>query len=194
MSNASRSTATRSNYWGIPIARAIPALIVGLVATFVPDHSGHIGLLLFGTFAVSSGLLTGILSFRELEPGTTRTLFLVHGAVAVITGAIALALPSFGLALFLYLVSVYAAVTAFVEIFCGIREGGVREPGRARDWVIGGIFQGILALIFVFLPAHDVVAVGIFGAYGIVTGVFLVIAGLSLRWGTAQPERIETAP
>jgi uncharacterized membrane protein HdeD (DUF308 family) len=61
---ADRSSALRSPYWGVPVARAIPALIVGLVLTFMPNHSSQIGLFAFGAFSLVSGVLIATLSSR----------------------------------------------------------------------------------------------------------------------------------
>jgi uncharacterized membrane protein HdeD (DUF308 family) len=173
----------QSPYWGVPIARAIPAIVVALIVTFTPNHSSVVGLLVFGTFALASGFITGILSWRTLPAGTSRTLLVTQSIVAVVCGVLALALQSFGLGFLLYLVSVFAAITGIIELVAGLRAKG---EAPAKDWVAVGGLTAVLALVFLLLPLTDLVAVGLFGAYGIVLGIYLVIAGLTLRWGT-QP-------
>jgi uncharacterized membrane protein HdeD (DUF308 family) len=171
----------QSPYWGVPIARAIPAIVIALVVAFTPNHSSVVGLLVFGAFALASGLLTGILTLRALPAGTSRTLLLTQAATGVVAGGLALALNGFGLGFLLYLVSVWAAVTAILELVTGLH---ARGEAPAKDWIAMGGLTGILALVFLLLPLTDLVAVGLFGAYGAVLGIYLVIAGLSLRWGT----------
>ncbi|MBF4635917.1 hypothetical protein ITJ38_16020 [Agreia pratensis] len=171
----------QSPYWGVPIARAIPAIVVALVVTFTPNHSSSIGLLVFGTFALASGVLTGILTLRAVPAGTSRTLLLTQATTSAVAGVLALALLGLGLGFLLYLVSVWAAITAILELVTGLRSRG---EAPAKDWIAMGGFTGILALVFLLLPLTDLVAVGLFGAYGAVLGIYLVIAGLSLRWGT----------
>ncbi|WP_244893246.1 HdeD family acid-resistance protein [Agreia bicolorata] len=171
----------QSPYWGVPIARAIPAIVVALVVTFTPNHSSVIGLLVFGAFALASGVLTGILTLRAVPVGTSRTLLLTQAVTSVVAGVLALALQGFGLGFLLYLVSVWAAITAVLELVTGLRSRG---DAPAKDWIAMGGLTGILALVFLLLPLTDLVAVGLFGAYGAVLGIYLVIAGLSLRWGT----------
>lgn len=171
----------QSPYWGVPVARAIPATVVALVVAFTPNHSSVVGLIVFGAFALTSGLLTGILTLRALPAGTSRTLLLTQAVVSIVAGVLALALQGFGLGLLLYLVSVWAAITAILELVTGLR---VRGEAPAKDWIAMGGLTGILALVFLLLPLTDLVAVGLFGAYGAVLGIYLVIAGLSLRWGT----------
>ncbi|WP_374946357.1 HdeD family acid-resistance protein [Agreia sp.] len=171
----------QSSYWGVPIARAIPAIVVALVVAFTPNHSSVVGLIVFGAFALASGLLTGILTLRALPAGTSRTLLLTQAVTSVVAGVLALALQGFGLGFLLYLVSVWGAITAILELVSGLR---ARGEAPAKDWIAMGALTGVLALAFLLLPLTDLVAVGLFGAYGAVLGIYLVIAGLSLRWGT----------
>jgi uncharacterized membrane protein HdeD (DUF308 family) len=171
----------QSPYWGVLVARAIPAIVVALVVAFTPNHSSVVGLLVFGAFALASGLITGILTLRALPAGTSRALLLTQAITSVVAGVLALALQGFGLGFLLYLVSVWAAITAILELVTGLR---ARGEAPAKDWIAMGVLTGILALVFLILPLTDLVAVGLFGAYGAVLGIYLVIAGLSLRWGT----------
>ena len=176
---SSGTTSTGSRYWIVPIVRAIVAFVPAIVITFTPDHSPEFGLLVFGSFALVNGLVLAILGWRTLD-GVSRRLTLIQGIVGILAGAIALALHGGGLAVFLYIVSVWAAVTGFVELYSGIRSRG-RSP-YARDWTAAGALTALLALVFLLLPPHPVVSVGLLGAYFVVLGVFLVIAGLSLKW------------
>jgi uncharacterized membrane protein HdeD (DUF308 family) len=171
----------QSPYWGVPVARAIPAIVVALVVAFTPNHSSVVGLLVFGAFALVSGVLTGILTLRALPAGTSRALLVTQAVTSVVAGVLALALQGFGLGFLLYLISVWAAITAILELVTGLR---ARGEAPAKDWIAMGGLTGILALVFLVLPLTDLVAVGLFGAYGAVLGIYLIIAGLSLRWGT----------
>ena len=184
-------------YWIVPIARAVIALIPAAVITFSPNHSAQFGLIVFGAFAVLSGLLTGILSWRMLGDPVTRNLFVIQGVVGVVAGAFALAVNAGGLGFFLYLVSVWAAITGFVELYSGVRlrsrrgtpKGSAARGGAARDWMFAGILTAVLALVFLLLPPNDVVSVGLLGAYFVVLGVFLLIGGFSLKFTATDAAR-----
>lgn len=180
----STQPASRSPYWGVPVARAIPALVVGLILTFMPNHSSQIGLFAFGAYSLVSGGLIATLSFRVMPKSTSRSLFVLQGIVMAVAGILALALNSFPLAFLFYLVSVSSAIAAMLELYSGIRSRGTNPA--AKDWIVVGAATAVLSLVFLLLPLTAVVAVGILGAYGIMLGIFLLIAGLSLRWGT-QP-------
>lgn len=187
MAHAPAAAVIGTRYWTVPVARAIVAFVPAAVITFNADHSAEFGLLVFGAFALVNGLVTGLLSWKTVTDRRDRSIFAIQGAVGVLAGVLALALNAGGLGFFLYIVSVWAAVTGFVELYTGIR---VRGRGQfARDWLVVGALNAVLALVFLLLPPHAVVAVGLLGAYLVITGVYLVIAGVSLSSAPADAQR-----
>ncbi|MFP3467168.1 HdeD family acid-resistance protein [Leifsonia sp. SIMBA_070] len=174
------SVHAHSRYWVVPTIRAIVALAAGAVITFTRDaHTPLFGLVVFGLFAIVDGLATGILSWLFAGRRLTRTLFAVQGAIGVIAGVLSLSLTGAGLGLFLYLVTVWAALTGFLELYSGIRERG--RDAAARDWLITGAITAVLALVLLFVPADAVLAIGLFGAWAVIVGVFQGIGAATLR-------------
>ena len=187
MAHAPAAAVTGTRYWTVPAARALVALVPAIVITFTADHSAQFGLLVFGAFAVVNGLVTALLSWRTVLDPRDRTLFVVQGAFGVVVGVLALALHTDELGFFLYLVTVWAAVTGVLELFSGIR---IRGRGQVRrDWLIVGILTAALSLTFLLLPPHAVVSVGLFDAYLVIVGVYLAIAGVSLLPARADARR-----
>ena len=182
MATARDSAPERTQYWVVPVVRGLLALVPATVITFSPNHSAELGLLVFGVWAIVSGLLVGALSMRLVADRGIRSLFLVTAIVTVAAGLLALSVPG-GLPFLLYLVSVWAAVTGFVELYAGIRARG-RTPA-ARDWIAVGGFTALLAIVFLLLPPDAVTAVGLLGGYLVILGVYLVIGGFSLKWAAA---------
>lgn len=183
-----------STPWYVPIARAVPALVLAGVVTFTPDHSAPLGYLTFGLFGVLSG---AVLVAGALRSAAGRALQLAHGAVSIVLGAVALAVQGGGLPFLILLVTGWAAITGFLELYLGLRD---RRAGRpARDRIFVGALTALLALGVLLVPPNlaqplgglegiegvltaAVVVVGALGAYWAVLGVYLVIAGLSLKW------------
>lgn len=193
MANAQAPHSRQSRYWLVPVLRAAIALVPAAAITFNADHSAEFGLVAFGAFALVSGLAVGLLSRRTLADVRERSLFLVQGAVGVIAGLLALVFHAGGLGFFLFLVSVWAAVTGFLELYSGIRARR-RDPAD-RDWLLVGAVTALLAVIFLLLPPNAVVSVGLFGAYLVVLGVYLAIAGFSLKWAATDAARnLATSP
>jgi uncharacterized membrane protein HdeD (DUF308 family) len=177
-------TSPRSPYWAVLIARAIPFILVGLAITFINfDQTAQTGLIAYGIFAIVSGIVVGGFSWLRMTERSPRLLFLIQGIVSVLLGIVALIFSDGGLGFFLLVASMNATISGFLELFSGLR---TRSHPAARDWTVVGGLTIILALVMLFIPpgSNPVVAVGIFGAYAVIIGLFLVIAGLSLRWGT----------
>ena len=186
MSNQPAETAGRSPYWGVPVARAIPAFVVAAYLTFTENHSSQVGLFVFGAFAVVTAVLVGPLSARFIQAKVTRNLFIAQAVVAFVIGVVALVFNAGGVPFFLYIVTLFAALTGFIELYAGLRSrNATNESERlpAKEWIAAGAFTGILALVFLIVPLDIVTAVGLFGGYAVILGIYLVIGGLSLRWG-----------
>ena len=174
--------------WLGPVARAIPAGVVGLIITFTANHSPSLGLVMLGAFGIGTAVLVGA---SRVWLGPSDELRSLHGGLAIIAGVVgALALVVLnamgaGLAMLLLLVGGYAVVAGSFELVWGIRHRG--RSLFARDaLVIGG---ATLALAVVLaLVADPVSAVGFFGAYAVMLSIFLLIAGLSLTWSSPLKE------
>ena len=190
MANAQAPSDVGPRYWTVPVGRALIAVIPAAIITFNGDHSAELGLIVFGAFALASGLLLVLAGPRTLTVATDRSLFLIHGIVSMLAGAIALGFHAGGHGFFLFIVSVWGAVTGFLEIYAGIRVRKRSLP--ARDWLFTGIGTAVLALLLLLLPPNPVVSVGLLGAYLVYLAVFLPIAGLSLKWDA--PRQQSSAP
>ena len=182
MATARDSAPERAQYWVVPVVRGLLALIPAAVITFSQDHSAAFGLTTFGVWAVVSGLVVGALSLRFITERGIRSLFAVNAVVTVVAGLLALSVPG-GLPFLLFLVSTWAAVTGFIELYAGLRTRA--RTSVARDWIAAGAFTAILALVFLLLPPDSVTTVGLLGAYLVILGVYLVIGGFSSKWAAA---------
>lgn len=174
--------------------RALPAAVVALVITFSADHSAYLGLIALGGFAVFSGVIIVAGAVRGAYP---RASFSIQGVLLVLGGAVALVFNDAGLPFLLVLTSVLLGVTGLIELVTGLRARG--QLAGARDWIFIGGFSIALAGAVLLVPADlvdvitipgkevppltaSIVVVGLLGAYAAIVAVYLVIAGLSLKW------------
>ncbi len=196
--------AQRAAYWPLPIARAIPAAILALVITFSADHSSRFGLVAFGAFATSSGILVVLFAARAFTAGGLRPFLFSQGVISALAGGAALLLHGRGDAPSLFLVvTVWAALTGTLELYSGVRSRG--RHVASVDMVSVGALTALAAIVFVLIPpefAQDftgpdgiprvldaaVVAVGLLGAYAAIIAVYLVVGGLSAKWGTQKAD------
>ena len=196
-------TAHAASYWPVPLLRAIAAVLLAGAVTFLQDHSVTIGLTGFGGYAALSGAIILVMSVRLLWPGVPRRFFIAQGSITVAAGVVALIFSDGGLPFFLFLLSAWAAVTGFLELFSGLRSRS--RSVLARDWVFVGALTALFSVVVLLVPPDlqqqftgpdgvervltaSVIVVGALGAYCAVIGIYLVIAGLSLKWSTAAVE------
>lgn len=182
--------------WYAVLARAIPAIVLAIVVTFSADHSASLGLTTFGLFAAATGAVITVFALRSAT-GVVRTLQLIQGLVTLVAGIAALAMITAGLPFFVLLLTAFAVVTGFLELYLGLR--GRRTERAARDWIFVGALTVILAVIVLLVPpgftqsfvgpdgvarqlTASVIVVGTLGAYWAIAGIYLVIAALSLKW------------
>ncbi len=183
--------------WIAPLARAIPALALGLVVTFSQDHSAPLGLVAFGVFAVVTAAVLLASGLRADRP--VRGLVLAQGVVTAVAGIAALVLPSGGIGYLVAVVSAWAILAGALETVNGIRFRRTRPA--ARDWTLTGALTVLLGVVFLLVPqglaerygfeekgetitgmlTADIVLVGVLGAWAIVVGVQLAIAAVTLR-------------
>lgn len=190
MAAPSDSALLRGNFWFAPVVRGVLALAATVAITFSQDHSAEVGLWVFGFWAVLSSLAYGIIAVPNTLDRGIRSLWLVAAVATALAGVLALFVDASS-SFFIYLVSVWAAITAIVEIFAGLRARG--RTLVARDWTVTGVFTAILAIVFALMPLDTVTAVGLLGGYLAVIGVYLLIGGFSLKWAAPAP-RADAAP
>ncbi|MFP7761795.1 hypothetical protein [Marisediminicola sp. LYQ85] len=196
--------AQRAAYWPIPLVRAVPAAITAVVITFSLDHSAELGLLAFGLFAGISGALVAITAAARLRGTPSRSYLIAQGAVSVLAGVLAFVARETNVGAIFVLVITWAVLTGGLELYSGVRAR--RRHVAAVDWMTTGGLTLAFGVAFAFIPPDftlafsgeeegvsgvldaAVVAVGLLGAYAAIIAVYLVIAGLSAKWGT------DTAP
>lgn len=153
---------TRTLELSVGVLSIIPALAI----TFVADHSLATGLLVFGLWALISGITASQLLRRAGERAWRPAWQLTEtvGLGAMILWALGL-FDSFN-----WLVGLWGAAFAALTL---IR--------TRRNQLFIGVLTGALGLAQLLMPVNPVVNVGLLGAYLVVLGVWLVIGALSPR-------------
>lgn len=189
--------------WVAPLARAIPALALGLVITFSADHSSLFGLVGFGVFGVVTAAVL-LASALRADRGI-RGIALLHGIVTGVAAVAALVVPTGGVGYLVVVVSAWAIITGALEVVDGIRFRTLRIA--ARDWLLTGALTLLLGVAFLLVPqgftqtysfddkgttvsgtlTDAIILVGILGAWAVIVGVQLAIATLTLRAPKAAP-------
>lgn len=188
---------TASTAWVFVIVRAIPALILGGAITFTAQHAPALGLVSLGLFGLSTGVILAASLVWAPQADGSRPVVLGQAIVLIAVGAVSLALPGAGLEFLVLTITAFAVITGFLELYLGVRKG--RARAERRDGVFLGAVTVLLALAVLIVPpgfvqsttgpdgvvrelTASVIIVGLLGAYWVVIGIYLVIAGLSLKW------------
>lgn len=192
-----------ATHWLHAGSRGLAALAAGLVIAFTTSiQTPALGLAVFAGYTVVLGLVSFIF-FPKGDAVAVKNSAIVVGAVSIIAAGTALfyffAQPT--AAVFILIVSIWAAVTGFAEIYLGFSKK--QKFAESRDWLIIGSLTGLLALATVLidpnfrleymLPGDGVApdfegavtgslnAVGTFGVYLIIVGLLLLIGAYSLK-------------
>lgn len=104
----------------------------------------------------------------------------LRGAIAILFGVLAIALPGVTLAALILLWGIYAVADGVFAIISGVR--AARRHERWGVLIVEGIAGIIAGLIAVFLPAAAAFAfVFLFAVWAVVTGVIEIVAAVRLR-------------
>lgn len=179
----------------------MPAIVIAAVITFSADHSVSLGLALFASFAATTGIIVAVGGVAAQRSPMGRMLSLGYGVIgvgsAVIATGLAVASPQPTVGSLVALIAVYAAISGSLELYSGVRTRRVFAANR--DWLFIGGITVLLSISLLTIPlglripikgqhgvegflTAPIVAVGLFGAYCAIIAVYLVIAGLSLKW------------
>ncbi|MDQ1562181.1 MAG: hypothetical protein QOE85_1522 [Actinomycetota bacterium] len=199
-------TAEDAAYWYVPLSRAVFAAALSCVITFAGgNYTPEFGLFTFGGYGVVAGLAGIALSFRGIEAGVYRTVFLLQAIVTILAGLAAVYWWHLGLPMLIALLSTWAIIAGALELYAGLRSR--RRRAVSRDWIFIGTLTVLFAIVILAIPPAyidhytgpdgkpyilnaSVMDVGVLGVYGAIVAVYLAIAGLSLKWGpsTTKPE------
>ncbi|MFD1203324.1 hypothetical protein ACFSWE_08845 [Leucobacter albus] len=167
--------------------RSVVLLIVGLVITFSATFHEQFGFDV-AVVAVALGLIGAAQAVEAAQrrSGGSALIALAHGVVSIAAAVLVVALGS-QLA-FAIVIAAWALMSALLEFV-----GMAVYPGSRQDAaLVGGV--GIALALTVLLARGDLVAIiGFFGAYAVITGVFLGIAAFDTRRASEPQELAATA-
>ncbi|RAJ85737.1 uncharacterized membrane protein HdeD (DUF308 family) [Chitinophaga dinghuensis] len=169
-----------SDYWWIFLLRGLFALILGILAIFMPGATFTTLVVFLGAYLFIAGVfaIAGALAARKTSENWG--IFLLSGVVGIILGVLTLINPfATGNAL-IYLVAFWAMIAGLFEMIIAIR---LRKLITGEGWYIAG---GLLTIFFGIVLISNPVAAAItltwiFGFYAVVTGIMLISLSVRLR-------------
>lgn len=160
------------NFRTMFLFRGIAAVLFGVLTLVWPKLSLTVLVLVFGVFAVISGITAVAAALRNTEfPGWGFLLF--EGILGILAGAIALAWPGITALAFLYLLAFWAILTGILEVVAPL--SFPMSGGRAALSVLAGLVSIVFGILIAAQPSSGLLAVvWLIGVYAIVFGVMYV--------------------
>lgn len=168
-----------SNYRTMFLFRGIAAILFGILTFAWPKLTLSVLVLLFGIFAVISGITAVVAALRNThEEGWGLLLF--EGILSALAGAIALAWPGITALAFLYVLAAWAIVTGVLQIIAPL--SFPMSGGRAFLTVLAGLLSVVFGILIAAQPASGLLAVvWLIGLYAILVGIAYLVVYFQAR-------------
>ena len=167
------------NFRTMFLFRSIAAILFGILTLVWPKLSLAVLVLLFGIFAVISGITAVAAALRNTkEQGWGLLLF--EGILGILVGVVALVWPGITALAFLFLLAAWAILTGILELVAPLSFS--MSGGRAVLMVLAGLVSVIFGILIAAQPAAGLLAVvWLIGVYAIVFGVMYIVVYFESR-------------
>lgn len=178
----SRTHPTSSGFggaWWAFALRGLVAVLFGLLILIWPGlalFTLPLLITLLGAYILIDGIVTIVSGSRA--SGGRKWLLIVEGALGVMAGVVAIALPEIAGLAVIYVVAAWAVLSGISKIASAMR-------GRTdHDWLVvaSGVLSVIFGIVLAILPGTGLLAlVWAVGIYAIATGVAFIAYSYRLR-------------
>ncbi len=167
------------NFRTMFLFRGIAAVLFGVLTLVWPKLSLTVLVLVFGVFAVISGITAVVAALRSTDiPGWGLLLF--EGILGTLAGAIALVFPGITALAFLFLLAAWAIITGILEVIAPL--SFPMSTGRAVLTALAGVLSVVFGILIAAQPAAGLLAVvWLIGIYAIVFGIMYIVVYFESR-------------
>lgn len=167
------------NFRTMFLFRGLAAIAFGVLTLVWPKISLAALVLLFGIFAVVSGITAIVAAIRNREEQHWG-LLLFEGILGVLAGVVALIWPGITALAFLYLIAAWAIMTGVLELIAPL--AFPMSFGRGLLFALSGIVSIVFGVVIAAQPAAGLLAVAwLIGVYAIIIGVMQVVVYFEAR-------------
>jgi uncharacterized membrane protein HdeD (DUF308 family) len=167
------------NFRTMFLFRGFAAIIFGVLTLVWPRLSLAVLVLMFGIFAVVSGITAMVAALRNREEQGWG-LLLFEGILGVLAGVVALIWPGITAFAFLFLLAAWAILTGILELVAPL--SFPMSFGRGLLFVLSGIVSVVFGVLIAAQPAAGLLAAAwLIGIYAILMGIMYVVAYFESR-------------
>ncbi|GAA3827237.1 hypothetical protein GCM10022226_55190 [Sphaerisporangium flaviroseum] len=168
------------SHWWVLAVRGVCAVLFGVLAIVWPLITLLVLVILFGAYAIVSGVFMIIGAVRGAHSGGSRNWMIIAGVLAIVAGIIAWIWPGITAFALLTLIAAYAVVIGIFEIIAAVKR---RLAGDA-DWMylLSGVVSVIFGILLFVWPAPGALALTwLIGVFAIVYGASLLYLAFRAR-------------
>src|SRR5438270_2445580 len=159
--------------------RGNAAILFGILTLVWPNITLVVLVLLFGIFAVISGITAVAAALRNREEQGWG-LLLFEGILGILAGVVALVWPGITALAFLFLLAAWAIIIGIMELVAPL--SFPMRGGRAVLMALAGLASIVFGILIAAQPSSGLLAVvWLIGVYAIVFGVMYVAAYFESR-------------
>jgi uncharacterized membrane protein HdeD (DUF308 family) len=160
------------NFRTMVLVRGIAAILFGILTFVWPKLTLSALVLLFGVFAVISGITAVAAALRNTgEQGWGLLLF--EGILSILAGVIALVWPGVTALAFLYLLAAWAILIGILEIIAPL--SFPMSGGRALLTALSGVLSIVFGILIAEQPSSGLLTVvWLIGIYAVLLGIMYI--------------------
>jgi uncharacterized membrane protein HdeD (DUF308 family) len=172
--------AVAARQWWVLILQGILGILFGIVAIAFPDVALVTIALLFGAWAIVTGLSQLGEGFRVAEARGRSWPFALMGVVSIVAGIIAVFVPGITILGLAILLGWWLVIQGAMEVYAAWR---IRRE-VSGEWVLAlmGVARVIVGAVVLVLPIVGVIlTLAVVAAWSIVGGIAALLLGFRLR-------------
>ncbi len=168
-----------SNFRTMFLFRGIAVVLFGIIALVWPNKTASALVLVFGVFAVISGITAVAAALRSTEVQGWG-LLLFEGILSILVGVIALVWPGITAVAFIYLLAAWAIITGILEFIAPL--SFPMSTGRAVLMVLAGLVSVVFGILIAAQPAAGIqTVIWLIGVYAILFGIMYIVVYFESR-------------
>jgi len=169
-----------AKYWWVALVRGVIAILFALMAFASPGITLATLVLLFGAWALVTGVFQVIGAFGGRAHGEEWWLMLIQGALGIAVGVLTFIEPVITEVALVIYIAAWALATGVIEIVTAVR---LRKEIEGEGWMIlNGLLSVLFAFVLMAMPAAGALAlVWLIATFALVFGVLMVALAFRLR-------------
>jgi uncharacterized membrane protein HdeD (DUF308 family) len=172
--------AIAARQWWVLLLQGVLGIAVGVLAILSPDLALATIALLFGAWAIVSGVSQLAAGWRVAEARGRSWPFLLSGAVSVIAGVLAVVYPGITILYLILLLGAWILVSGAMEVYTAWK---IRDE-ISDEWILAliGVLRIVAGVIILAMPIIGaILTAALFATWAILSGIGALVLGWRLR-------------